>query len=65
MADEVKRGRPRKGEQREALRIINFRVDEETFMDLEALEKTVGPNVRGRRSILLRRLIRTAVGKES
>jgi len=53
-------GRPRNGEERPGLAKITFRVDEETLTKLRELEKQEGPNVRGRRSNLLRKLIQTA-----
>lgn len=59
----VKRGRPDRGEEREALVKITFKVDRETLEALEALEKTVGAGVRGRRSVFLRRMILAAAGK--
>lgn len=52
----VKLGRPFKGNEG-GMRKVTFRVDEETDAALKVLEESVGPRVRGRTSILLRKLI--------
>ena len=52
----MKLGRPKKTESRIPLPTITFRVDEETELALRELE-TEFSAVRGRRSVLLRRLI--------
>jgi len=44
--------------------MLSFRVDAETHEMLQALEEGEGPSVRGRRSILLRRLIRQEHAKK-
>ncbi len=52
-----KTGRPRRGEERGEMDKVVFRIDAETRIALEELERGVGAAVRGRRSVLLRRLI--------
>lgn len=52
-----KLGRPMSRENRDAMVQICFKADKETLRALTVLEKTVGAEVRGRRSVLLRRLI--------
>ena len=56
-------GRPPKDEHRADLAIINFKVDAETLAILERLESRF-PAVRGRRSMLLRKLIHDAGSKQ-
>lgn len=56
----MKLGRPELDEVREKLRSITFRVDPETERELKELEKTIGKDIRGRRSIVLRRIIHEA-----
>lgn len=54
----TKLGRPRKTERREnEPRKITCVLDDDTLYKLEELEAKEGPNIRGRRSTLLRRLI--------
>jgi hypothetical protein len=53
----TKLGRPRKTEQRQGMRNISFHLDDETLYKLEELEAKEGPNIRGRRSNFLRKLI--------
>jgi hypothetical protein len=60
MSATKKFGRPPAGEARESMRKVTFRLDAETLAALEVLEVDVGPDVRGRRSVLLRRLILNA-----
>ena len=57
MNESIKPGRPRSGESRSKMKMITFRIDEETLAALRKLEVTVGPKVRGRMSYLLRKLI--------
>ena len=54
----IRLGRPPKGTESLTLRRITFCVDPETLAALEALEADLDlPKVRGRRSLLLRKLI--------
>lgn len=58
MSENKKLGRPRNDEPARAeLETISFKVDGEVGMALEGLRETVGANIRGWRSVLLRRLV--------
>jgi hypothetical protein len=62
MSDGKKKlGRPYADDRDGEMARITFRVDAETKAALEKLEKAEGPNIRGRRSIVLRKLILEAV----
>ena len=50
-------GRPPAGDEKGKMPRVSFCVDPETFDALKELEQTVGAAVRGRRSVVLRRLI--------
>lgn len=52
-----KLGRRPNGDDSAALVKITFKVDDETLRALTELETSVGADVRGRRSVFLRRLI--------
>ena len=50
-------GRPPAGEENGKMPRVSFCVDPETERALKELEQTVGANVRGRKSVVIRRLI--------
>ncbi len=55
-----KLGRPFSDDTDGEMERVTFRVDLETKAALERLEEREGPNVRGRRSVVLRKLILAA-----
>lgn len=61
----AKFGRPADGDGRKEMKKITFRVDDETFEMIQVLMKRlqgiIGTHVRGVRSVLLRRLILSAL----
>jgi hypothetical protein len=61
---EKKVGRPADDEpKRPELDTVSFKIDEEVGMALEELRETVGADIRGWRSVLLRRLVLEAAAK--
>lgn len=55
----IKHGAPKKGEQREALTTVTFKVDSKTFAQLRDLEHDVKDVMTyGKRSVVIRRAIR-------
>ena len=61
VTDNKKLGRPRLHEKRDHSTTVSFKLDDEDLSKLQALEAEVeGMTARGRRSVLLRTLIRTA-----
>lgn len=64
MATTRKLGRPANDEpKRDDLTTVVFKVDGETLAALKLLEAAAGPNIRGRRSAVLRELILGAIRK--
>lgn len=60
-----KLGRPASDEKRDEMERITFRVDPETKAALDSLVAKEPGDIRGRQSIVLRRLILAAIGKLS
>lgn len=64
MSDRLRLGRPPDGRPAQTLRTVTFRVDEETDQALAKLISAVGgPKIRGKLSVVLRRLILDAANK--